>query len=342
MAKWTARCRVDWLAQRSFMFLAAGTLACAPGCRQAGSPDTKFGGVWTMSLGQRTFAVLQLTRHADDVTVELTMPDQFEIGQSGFRFAHISNQVKPRPISNVTVQAEHVRFRFTRPDHERDSDELDFTVTGPDTASLAIVDAPFEGWVLKRTAPGTRAAVSTDWDPLRSYSLEDGLPSNDELRRIVEADQQPRQQFFSLSEDQRAAVAADDARRRQDVRRLLAGGRLHTADDFKRAALIFQHGDKPDDYLLAHSLAMIAVANGDATAIWIATATLDRYLQSIGQPQVYGTQFKFGSGGSASQEPYNTALISDALRRQLDVPSMAVQQKQLQSLQSSMAARPPH
>ena len=81
--------------------------------------------------------------------------------------------------------------------------------------------------------------------------------------------------------------------------------------------------------MLAHTLAMVAVANGDASALWIATATLDRYLQSIGKSQVYGTQFTFGERQPATQEPYSRELISDALRRQLGVPSLADQQKQL-------------
>ncbi len=43
---------------------------------------------------------------------------------------------------------------------------------------------------------------------------------------------------------------------------------------------------RPDDYLLAHTLAMIAVAKGDEGSLWIGTATLDRYLQSVGKPQI--------------------------------------------------------
>ena len=80
---------------------------------------------------------------------------------------------------------------------------------------------------------------------------------------------------------------------------------------------------------MAHTLAMIAVARGEDSALWIATATLDRFLQSIGQPQVYGTQFKSGVNDEATQEPYNRDVIADELRRQLGVPSLAAQQEQL-------------
>jgi hypothetical protein len=50
---------------------------------------------------------------------------------------------------------------------------------------------------------------------------------------------------------------------------------LQTAEDFREAALVFQHGPLPEDLL---ALAMVAVAKGDPSALWIATATLDRYL----------------------------------------------------------------
>ena len=88
-------------------------------------------------------------------------------------------------------------------------------------------------------------------------------------------------------------MGAQDEQRRGAVAELLKQGKLHTGEDFEHAAFIFQHGGTPDDYLLAHTLAMVAVARGRSTAIWIAAATLDRYLQNIKQPQIYGTQFKW-------------------------------------------------
>jgi hypothetical protein len=162
------------------------------------------------------------------------------------------------------------------------------------------------------------------------------------MQRIFEADQKARQNWMSLSTEQHSAVIKEDAERRRQTHNLLAQAELHTGEDFKRAAFIFQHGDTPDDYILAHTLAMVAVANGDASGLWIASATLDRYLQSTGKPQVYGTQFTSGKDHSMTQEPYNRSLISDAVRRQLDVPSLASQQTQLEQLskQSMSAAHP--
>lgn len=58
-----------------------------------------------------------------------------------------------------------------------------------------------------------------------------------------------------------------------------------TGQDFERAALVFQHGDTPDDSLAVHLLAMTALGKGATSARWLAAATLNRYLQKVGQPR---------------------------------------------------------
>jgi hypothetical protein len=130
---------------------------------------------------------------------------------------------------------------------------------------------------------------------------------------------------------------------------LLASGGVTTAQDFHDAAFIFQHGDKPDDYLLAHILAIQAIAKGDSTSVWISAATLDRYLQFIGQKQVFGTQFldemlayyhqhrndsdlneklKTTRNDVTTQDPYDQKLLSDSIREAYCVQNLA-SQKQL-------------
>src|SRR5438876_7541294 len=72
-----------------------------------------------------------------------------------------------------------------------------------------------------------------------------------------------------------------DRIRRIRIHELLSAGALQTAGDFHDAAFIYQHGQTPDDYLLAHVLATVAVQKGDSKGLWISAATLDRYLNSI-------------------------------------------------------------
>ena len=126
---------------------------------------------------------------------------------------------------------------------------------------------------------------------------------------------------------------ADDDARRERTRALLDQGKLTTAEDYYAAAFVFQHGDKPEDYLLAHTLALASAARGRQDASWIAAATLDRYLQNIRQKQIYGTQWRAQENRQLTREPYDRALIPDSLRTALGVPVQAEQDKRLADMQ---------
>jgi hypothetical protein len=72
-------------------------------------------------------------------------------------------------------------------------------------------------------------------------------------------------------------------------------------------------------------LASVAVAKGDSKSLWISAASLDRYLQLIGQAQVFGTQYQSKDDKPYTQEPYNRTVIPDALRLVFCVPSLEQQ-----------------
>lgn len=124
-------------------------------------------------------------------------------------------------------------------------------------------------------------------------------------------------------------IAARDLERRTQVHKLLESGALKTPQDFHDAAFIYQHGQTPEDYLLAHILGTVAVAKGDTTSLWISAATLDRYLRSINQPQVFGTQYSSTGNSPYTQDPYNRNLIPNQLRATYCVPSVEQQQKNI-------------
>lgn len=116
---------------------------------------------------------------------------------------------------------------------------------------------------------------------------------NPEMAAIFAADQEVRKDLAAVLAGGREGalrIHAADAVRRQQVRALLETGALRTARDFYTAGLVFQHGDTPEDYLMAHTLALAALGEGSTESPWLAAATLDRYLHAIGQPQIYGTQ----------------------------------------------------
>lgn len=154
--------------------------------------------------------------------------------------------------------------------------------------------------------------------------------SDPEMKHIFDEDQADRS--GDPTKINWRVVGPRDAARREATRRLLAEGRLRSGQDFLEAAFVFQHSSDARDYLLAHALAIIAAEKGTPRGAWIAAATLDRYLQTIGRSQIFGTQFKPSGPGAWTQEPYDHDLISDALRRELGVPDAAGQASQLQEL----------
>lgn len=192
---------------------------------------------------------------------------------------------------------------------------------GDGTARLKPAGAPGDGFVLNRAQAGE--ALFTAWVAGADYPIDQHWQTNAEMTRMFEADQAAR---TSPNVDW-AKVAPEDAGRRKATRVLLDAGELASADDFYHAAFIFQHGDTPEDFLLAHTLATVSAARGKPGAAWIAAATLDRYLQAIGQKQIYGTQYRTPENAEATQEPYDRALISDALRGALGVPPQAEQEE---------------
>jgi hypothetical protein len=126
--------------------------------------------------------------------------------------------------------------------------------------------------------------------------------------------------------------------RERTLKTMLAAGQISAGGDFLEAAFIFQHGDTADDCLFAHILAMDAMVRGAAAARWIAAATLDRYLQFIKQPQIFGTQYNMDQNHPVladgtrfpfgrTLEPYSDSFLSDSVRTDFCVPTLA-QQKQ--------------
>ncbi|MEG3177425.1 hypothetical protein U1872_14375 [Sphingomonas sp. RB3P16] len=174
------------------------------------------------------------------------------------------------------------------------------------------------------------AASATSPAPAETATRPASAPqpgSNPEMTALFDADQKARDTPATI--DWKILWPADRARRAR-TQVLLDTGALHSGDDFYHAAYLFQHGETPADFLKAHTLAVIAAARGKPQAVWIAAATLDRYLQRIGQPQVYGTQFQRAPGHAWTQEPYQRDLLSDALRQATNVPMLVDQAKQLE------------
>lgn len=158
-------------------------------------------------------------------------------------------------------------------------------------------------------------------------SARQATTSSSEVHRLFLDDQRDRE--GSLTSPDWKTIWPRDQSRRQRVHEILAAGGLITAQDFHDAAYIYQHGQGSSDFLLAHILAMMAVQKGDQTSLWISAATLDRYLESVQQSQVFGTQYSSVNNGPYTQDPYDRTLIPDALRLAFCVPGQEQQQKNI-------------
>ncbi len=158
------------------------------------------------------------------------------------------------------------------------------------------------------------------------------LQDDQELRRLYDEDQEDR-----TPRDPRAidwsVVGQRDRARRERVKTLLAEGRLVTANDYYYAAMILQHGDGPDDYLLAHELAVASIIKGNTSGAWLAAATEDRFLTSIGRPQRFGTQFKADHDGPWRLEPVDPTM-TDELREVFGAPSLEAARAKVVELNS--------
>jgi hypothetical protein len=294
------------------------------------------GGEWVLNLGPRTLMIVSLVppvTPGDVVSGSITMPDQFQTSD-GWSFSHIQGGSSTKPIVASSWKSNAISFTVRDSADASDTDTVLFTMKDPSHAQIQLEGTPMPPFELVRT--DAKATVATDWDVAKTYSPDDGFSSNPEMKRIFDEDQKVRQQGTKIDW---AVVGKSDAARREATRKLLNESALHSGEDYTWAAFVFQHGSTPDDYLLAHTLALVALRKGYGDAVWIATATLDRYLDSIEKPQIYGTQFHNPQGQDWTQEPYDRGLISDVLRRELGVPVQSAQEAQLKQFAAPAAAK---
>ena len=101
--------------------------------------------------------------------------------------------------------------------------------------------------------------------------------NNDELTSFRGVTEGPRRVLDNYTRPIGKRSNVRDAHRNAEkVKKLLDTGKLVTGEDFECAAFVFQHGVRPEDYLMAHILAMTALVRGNAKARWISAATLDQ------------------------------------------------------------------
>lgn len=301
----------------------AFVLAAAASVLVPDMPDT-MAGTWDMKAGDTIIFRLHISQDAKAPTATWDRPEHFET--DGENFSSIRGQPVRRTASGVRMAKGDIELRFDDPAPHSRPDV--FRLHRVDATHLRVTYENFEPFDFVRAAPETEKLGP--WDQGRTYVRPIARSTSAEMTAIFEADQNDRK----AEKIDWSQVSAADGRRRARTQELLDSDALQSGEDFYHAAFVFQHGDLADDILKAHVLATIAVARGKPAAVWIASATLDRYLQRIGQPQVLGTQFRLPEGGPVTQEPYDKALIPDSMRKALHVPGLAEQEQQRLRLQA--------
>jgi hypothetical protein len=302
------------------------------GSAACGEPAERgYSGTWVMNLDSRPLVVLTLEESGGGFAGTLVRPRT--MSSDGPTVSGIGGDVLSERVTATAQGGAILRIVAVDPDDPADKTEYEFTLDRPDDAGLRPSGAPFEPWPFRRHDGAKPPHVWTGWDSRRAYAIQ--APSaapNAEMAAIYRSDQADRKSAEAFYADAER-IGRHDAVRRDRTRALLEAGELRAAEDFRLAALVFQHGSQPDDFLLAHTLALVSLSKGDRSAAWIAAASMDRYLHSIDRSQIFGTQF--GRDGS-SQEPFDATLVSDALRRELGVPDRAVQHEQLRKIPQSL------
>ncbi len=312
---------------RAAVFLAV--LLAVTACSDRAVPDEGFAGTWVLTL--EGHPVLVLTLHADGARFAGTFARPVRMTSDGRSFSRLGSEVTTVPVTTDPPRDRTLRFQVTSESDPNDKTAFEMKLSAAE-AELKIVDAPFPAMPLSRYVGSTPAQVWTGWDERRSYMVDEpDVEPNAEMAAIYRADQAVRQSMQSFQANAKQ-IEKEDAVRRQQTRALIDKGALRAAEDFRLAALVFQHGSEPRDFLYAHTLALVALAKGDRTASWIAAASLDRYLLSIKQPQIFGNQFDFEG---RLQGPLDRELVSDPLRRALGVPALADQEALAKSILTS-------
>jgi hypothetical protein len=311
-----------------WMAIAAALLLGWAGAAHAQASDAA--GRWAVRSNGRPLMIVTLSHDGAGWHGTWRRPARFTSDATFGVVTNVEGPAVDRPLIAATERGDGIELRFAGRPGEA-AQEFRFTVSPAGIARMTSTAAAGAILVLDRARPGETVIA---YDPHAEYPIDQHRATSPVMTAIFEADQKAREDWAHADA---SAVATQDAARREQVKKLLAAGALQSGEDFYHAAFVFQHGMEPNDYLLAHALAVIAAERGKQGAAWIAAATLDRYLQAIGKPQIYGTQYTFKqkvTDGEASgprgvsQEPYDRTLLSDALRIATGVPPLADQKAQ--------------
>ncbi|MEM1182089.1 MAG: hypothetical protein AAGM22_27320 [Acidobacteriota bacterium] len=181
-----------------------------------------------------------------------------------------------------------------------------------------------------------------------ALSAEETAPAaaeNPELAQLYAGDQDDRK--VNMHEADWDEISKRDAERRARVLEIVGAGQARVAADYFHAAMVFQHGQGIEDIRQARDWAKKAteLASDPASKIhrrakWLFAAATDRHLHRLGEPQIFGTQFRRETDESPwSMEPFDREAISPEERKAHGVPTIEQQEGRLATMNSELEER---
>src|SRR5215813_1593170 len=149
-------------------------------------------------------------------------------------------------------------------------------MTTKTTNILLVLNLLFLGGILIRQSAASQSFAMQS-------SAQSAIKDNEELMRMYQEDQSDRT-LPAKSIDWSVVGTRDNARLAR-VKELYLQNKLQTGGDYYHAAMILQHANTPEDYLLAHELCVVAISKGNTDGRWLAAASEDRFLMNIDRPQ---------------------------------------------------------
>lgn len=167
-------------------------------------------------------------------------------------------------------------------------------------------------------------AVETPQQEVAKAAMTD----NAELQEIYDEDQGDRK----VAEIDWSVVSVRDSLRQVRVYEMLEEGLVQTAQDYKNAAMVFQHGRDIAASEMAVSLMRKAIELNPEMNKWLLAAAIDRDLMRKGEPQIYGTQYRREHGGPWELYEIDPSKVTDEERREYNVETLAEQQEKVKKM----------
>ncbi|WMN12055.1 hypothetical protein QYS49_32245 [Marivirga salinae] len=161
-----------------------------------------------------------------------------------------------------------------------------------------------------------------------SDASNEPIADNSELIEIYENDQGDRQ----TDNINWMEVNRRDSLRRERVFELLDSNKVRTSKDYQHAAMVFQHGGDSSAYAMAVKLMEKSIELDSTANKWLLAAATDRYLLSIGEPQIYGTQYQKMGDKPWKLGEIDTTQVTDAERIEFGVETLAQQREKVKRM----------